>query len=593
LTDETHAFSRRRFIGGATSTGLLSALGWRPAASADGEIVLSIGELPVNITGANRTATAINGSVPGPLLRLREGDEARIRVVNTLRHGTSVHWHGLVLPSDMDGVPGLSYDGIAPGTNWLYRFPLRQSGTYWYHAHSAFQEQTGLYGPLVIESREPEPFSCDREHVILLSDWSDEQPEKIFTTLKKQSGYYDRQRQTLAELRTEARRHGWTAALAERRAWARMRMSASDRADVTGATYTYLVNGVSPGGNWTAQFTPGERVRLRFINGSSMSIFDVRIPGLEMTVVAADGLHVKPVTIDEFRLAAAETLDVIVTPSDAAYTLFAQSIDRSGFARATLAPRVGMVAPVPSLDRPTRLRMSDMGHGAHGAHGGASTPGAPAGQGVDEHAGHGASEHAGHAGSAVAAPASSSIITIEHPATERTFAVDMQVDAPATALDDPGIGLRAADLHVARDAHAGDHRVLTLSQLRSLHPLPYAPVATRTIQLHLTGHMERYIFSFDGVKFADAAPIRVAHGEVVRIVLVNDTMMEHPIHLHGLWSDVLDEHGEFVVRKHTLSVPPGSQRSYLVHAYARGRWAYHCHLLFHMEAGMFREVRVE
>ena len=571
MPEGTDPTSRRRFLGGLACGGLLSGLGWRPAArgaeAGSGEIVLTVGELPFNVTGARRTATAINGSVPGPLLRFREGDEVRIRVINTLRHETSVHWHGIVLPSDMDGVPGLSFDGIPAGGSWLYRFPLRQNGTYWYHAHSAFQEQTGLYGPLVIESREPEPFACEREHVVLLSDWSDDAPEHLFTTLKKQSDYYDRQRATLLELRDEARAHGWRAALAERRAWARMRMSPSDRADVTGATYTYLVNGASPTANWTAQFAPGERVRLRFINGSSMSIFDVRMPGLEMTVVAVDGLHVRPVAIDEFRLAAAETLDVIVAPANQAYTIFAQSIDRSGYARATLAPRAGMTAPVPPLDRPTRLRMSDMGHGAHGAHG---------------------ATHEAHAGHAT-----NGMIVIEHPPTERTFEVDMQVDAPATALDDPGIGLRAADLHAARDGHTGTHRVLTLSQLRSLHPLPYAPTASRTIQLHLTGHMERYIFSFDGVKFSDAAPIRIAHDEVVRIVLVNDTMMEHPIHLHGLWSDVLDETGAFLVRKHTLSVPPASQRSYLVHANVRGRWAYHCHLLFHMEAGMFRELRVE
>lgn len=573
--------SRRRFLRGLAAGGLVSSLGWRPAATfaqsspvgADGETLLTVGEAQVSFTGAKRTATVVNGSLPGPLLRLREGDEARIRVANALRHDTSVHWHGVVLPADMDGVPGLSFDGIAPGSSWLYRFPLKQNGTYWYHAHSAFQEQTGLYGAMIIESREPEPFACDREHVVLISDWSDEDPAAIFRTLKKQPDYYDRQRQTLAELRAEAGRTGWRAALAERRAWARMRMSASDRADVTGATYTYLVNGIPPAGNWTAQFASGERVRLRFINGSSMSIFDIRIPGLAMTVVAADGQHVQPVATDEFRLAAAETLDVVVTPADQAYTIFAQSIDRSGFARATLAPAAGMVAAVPALDRPTRLKMSDMGHGAHSGH----------------------AEHVDHAGHAHGAPdeVARAIVVVEHPATERGLWTDMQVDAPATNLDDPGIGLRMADLHAARAGFEHSHRVLTLAQLRSLHPLPYVPVVARSIQLHLTGHMERYVFSFDGVKFSDAAPIRLRHGEVVRIVLVNDTMMEHPIHLHGLWSDVLDENGEFLVRKHTLSVPPASQRTCLVQANAHGRWAYHCHLLFHMEAGMFREVRVE
>jgi CopA family copper-resistance protein len=596
---------RRRFVTGLAAGGVLAGLGWGRRASPAGNVEvpvlrgtdlhLTVGELPVNFTGAPRLATVVNGSLPAPILRLREGDDVRLRVSNTLAHDTSIHWHGIILPSEMDGVPGLSFAGIAPGTSYDYRFTLRQSGTYWYHAHSAFQEQTGLYGALIVDPREPEPFEYDREHVILLSDWSDLSPERIFDRLKKQGDYFNRQRLTAADLLADARAQGWRATLADRAAWGRMRMSATDRADVTGATYTYLMNGTAPAGNWTGLHREGERVRLRFINGSAMTIFDVRIPGLPMTVVAADGVPVHPVTTDEFRLSVAETLDVIVKPAGGTpYTVFAQSIDRSGYARGTLAPRPGLEAPVPALDRPTRLTMADMGHGDHGGHAGDSAASATA----DPHVGHGASPagdaHADHSahGAQVAASADRGIVVVEHPRTERGPGTDMQVSQPATRLDDPGIGLRAEDLHRARAGHSHGHRVLTLADLRSLAPLPYASEPGRTLQLHLTGHMERYVFSFDGVRFGDAAPIRLRHGEVVRIALVNDTMMEHPIHLHGMWSDVEDERGGFLVRKHTLSVPPASLRTYRVHADALGRWAYHCHLLYHMEAGMFREVQV-
>ena len=570
--------SRRRFLAGLTAGTAASVL-LRDSASAQATVTkpqllrgtefdLAIGERAADLTGAPRTATVINGSLPAPTLRWREGDTVTIRVRNELAEPTSIHWHGLVLPANMDGVPGLSFHGIAPGETFTYRFPVRQSGTYWYHSHSAFQEQTGLYGALVIEPREPEPFAYDREHVVLLSDWTDRDPLALYRLLKRHSDYFDFQKRTLGDFTRDAKRDGFAATLAERRDWARMRMQPSDLADVSGAAYTYLMNGRGPAANWTGLFNPGERVRLRLINGSAMSIFDVRIPGLELTVVAADGQNVHPVTVDELRIATAETYDVLVTPAGAdAFTIFAQSLDRTGCARGTLAVRDGLTAPVPELDRIVHLSMADMGHGAHAA----------AATSVD-HAGHTAApavtpEHAGHSSNAIPL----------HPASERRNpAVDMQTTAPEPRLADPGIGLRD-----------NGRRVLAYADLRSLFADPDGRDPERTVELHLTGHMERFMWSFDGVPFAAAEPLALRYGERLRIRLVNDTMMSHPIHLHGMWSDLEDEAGGYLVRKHTISMPPGTQRAYRVTADALGRWAYHCHLLFHMEAGMFREVRVD
>jgi CopA family copper-resistance protein len=572
-------FTRRRFIEGIGAGAALSALARATPAAAPAshspqvltgtELDLAIGERTVHITGTPRIATVVNGSLPAPLLRWREGDSVTIRVRNELAETTSIHWHGLVLPANMDGVPGLSFHGIAPGETFTYRFRLRQSGTYWYHSHSAFQEQTGLYGALVIEPREPEPFAYDREHVILLSDWTDREPLALYRLLKRESGYFNFQKQTLGDLTRDAQRAGIRAALAARREWARMRMQPSDLADVSGAAYTYLTNGHSPAANWTGLFRTGERVRLRFINGSAMSTFDVRIPGLQMTIVAADGQNVHPVTVDEFRIATAETLDVLVTPAGAdAFTIFAQSLDRTGYARGTLAVREGLAAPVPELDRIVYLSMADMGHAAHAA--AVST----------EHSGHTAApaEHASHGATQPTAES-----PVAHPPSERRNpGIDMQTTAPAPRLEDPGVGLRD-----------NGRRVLAYADLRSLFADPDGREPERTIELHLTGHMERFMWSFNGVPFAAAEPLALRYGERVRIRLVNDTMMSHPIHLHGMWSDLEDERGSYLVRKHTINMPPGTQRSYRVTADALGRWAYHCHLLFHMEAGMFREVRVD
>ena len=547
---------------------------------------LSLGETLVNFTGAPRIAHTVNGALPAPILRWKEGDTVTLRVANRLSEDqASIHWHGILLPANMDGVPGLSFNGIAPGETYVYRFNVKQGGTYWYHSHSAFQEQLGLYGALIIDSREPEPFQYDREHVVLLSDWTDENPERLFAKLKKRSDYYNFHKRTIGDLFRDIREHGLGNTLAERAAWGEMRMTPTDLADVSGYTYTYLMNGTAPAGNWTGLFRSGERVRLRFINGSSMTYFDVRIPGMKMTVVAVDGQNIHPVTVDEFRIAVAETLDAIVEPSGGeAFTIFAQSMDRTGYARGTLAVRDGLAAPVPEPDPRALLTMSDMGHGGMGHDLSATgAAGAPAAKPDDPHAGHGTpvrkpqppDPHAGHD--------MSGMETLAHPASEEgNPLVDMQTMVPMSRLDDPGIGLRG-----------NGRRVLTYADLRSLFDDPDGREPARTIELHLTGHMERFAWSFDGVKFSSADPIRLTYGERLRIVLVNDTMMTHPIHLHGMWSDLENDEGQFQVRKHTVDMPPGTKRSYRVRADALGRWAYHCHLLYHMEAGMFREVRVD
>ena len=595
--------TRRTFVKGLAAAGILGGMGmWRtpvwavtspgqPNVLSGNDFDLFIGETPVNITGAARTAMTINGSLPGPILRWREGETVTLRVRNRLKEDTSIHWHGIILPANMDGVPGLSFHGIAPDGMYEYKFKVNQNGTYWYHSHSGLQEQVGVYGALVIDAKEPEPFSYDRDYVVLLSDWTDENPARVLAKLKKQSDYYNYHKRTVGDFIHDVSEMGWSAAVADRKMWAEMKMSPTDLADVSGYTYTYLMNGQAPDGNWTGIFKPGEKIRLRFINASAMTYFDVRIPGLKMTVVAADGLHVKPVSVDEFRIAVAETYDVIVEPdSEQAYTVFAQSMDRTGYARGTLAVQEGLSAPVPSPDPRPLIAMGDMGmdHGSMGGmdHGNmagmdqgnmagmdhGSMQGGMAGMDHSQMAG---MDHSGMAGMAGNMQA--------HPASETNNPlVDMQTMTPTHKLDDPGIGLRD-----------NGRRVLTYSDLRSTFPDPDGREPSRTIELHLTGHMEKFSWSFDGIKFSDAEPLRLKYGERVRITLVNDTMMTHPIHLHGMWSDLEDANGNFLVRKHTIDMPPGSKRSYRVTADALGRWAYHCHLLLHMEMGMFREVRVD
>jgi len=575
--------TRRSFVKGLAATGLLGGLGmWRapvwavtspgqPNVLSGTDFDLYIGELPVNITGTARTAMAINGSIPGPILRWREGDTVTLRVRNRLQQDTSIHWHGIILPANMDGVPGLSFHGIAPDGMYEYKFKVQQNGTYWYHSHSGFQEQVGVYGALVIDAQEPEPFSYDRDYVVMLSDWTDEDPARVLSKLKKQSDYYNYHKRTVGDFVNDVGEMGWSAAVADRKMWAEMKMSPTDLADVSGYTYTYLMNGQAPDGNWTGVFKPGEKIRLRFINGSAMTYFDVRVPGLKMTVVAADGQHVKPVAVDEFRIAVAETYDVIVEPeSEQAYTIFAQSMDRTGYSRGTLAVREGLQAAVPAVDPRPIISMSDMGMD-HGDMAGM------------DHGSMAGMDHGNMAGMDHGYMAGTSAPMQSHPDSESNNPlVDMQTMTPTPKLGDPGIGLRD-----------NGRRVLTYADLRSTFPDPDGRAPGRTIELHLTGHMEKFAWSFDGIKFSDAEPLRLKYGERLRITLVNDTMMTHPIHLHGMWSDLEDENGNFMVRKHTIDMPPGSKRSYRVTADALGRWAYHCHLLFHMEMGMFREVRVD
>nr|AIT98388.1 multicopper oxidase precursor [uncultured bacterium] len=554
--------SRRRFVQGIALGGAVAGFGllrptnvWaltnpdNPTVQSSTDFTLDIIESMVDFTGTPRMATTVNGSVPGPILRWKEGSTVTLRVTNRMRVPTSIHWHGIILPFQMDGVPGISFDGIAPGETFTYQFEVRQSGTYWYHSHSRFQEQTGLYGALVIDPSGPEPHPTDRDYVVLLSDWTDENPEHIYAKLKKMSDYYNYAQPTVSDFIRDVREKGLSQALAMRKMWNEMRMNPTDFSDVSGYTYTYLMNGTTPAGNWNGQFRAGEKIRLRFINGSSQTIFDVRIPGLKMTVISADGQDVEPVSVDEFRISVAETYDVIVEPQDErAYTLFAQSIDRTGYARGTLAPRVGMEAEVPKLDAIHWLDMQDMmGAMAMGdsMQGAASAP------------------------------------TIHHARTEYSAGVDMHVDSPRTNLDDPGIGLRN-----------NGRRVLTYADLHTIGGAIDSREPSREIELHLTGNMERFIWSFDGLKFSDAKPIHFKSGERLRIVLVNDTMMNHPIHLHGMWSELESPDGQFQVRKHTINVQPAQRVSYAVSADNLGRWAYHCHLLYHMEAGMFREVVV-
>ncbi len=580
------ALPRRRFIQGLAAGGMaLGALPWLDAVAARAtaatalgtapvltgtEFDLTIAETAVNITGTPRMATTINGSMPGPTLRMREGDTVTIRVTNRLAVDTSIHWHGIILPYQMDGVPGVSFPGIAPGTTFTYQFKVVQSGTYWYHSHSGMQEQTGLYGSIVIDPARADAIRADREYVVQLSDWTDENPHRVLSKLKMQSDYYNFNQPTVADFFRDVGSMGFPAALARREMWNQMRMNPTDLADVSAYTYTFLMNGVPPAGNWTGLFRAGEKLRLRFINSGAMTFFDVRIPGLKMTVVQADGQNVEPVEVDEIRLGVAETYDVIVTPKDEACTIFAQSMDRTGFARGTLATRAGLSAPVPALDKPEPLTMGDMmGAMDHSAHG------APVDAAAMDH-----SAHAGMAAS-VAADLSRPSTTVRHARTEYGPSTDMRVDMPRTNLDDPGVGLRN-----------NGRRVLTYADLRTVGGSKDKRIPTREIELHLTGNMERYVWSFDGVEFGKSTPIHFRHGERLRVILHNDTMMTHPMHLHGMWSDLESPDGEFLARKHTINVQPAQRVSFLVTADAPGHWVWHCHLLIHMDAGMFRQVVV-
>jgi len=598
---------RRRFVQGLVAGGVVASLAgvggsaWAqhagqrsgqaaPAGSGSAPVLrgtefdLVIGESLVNFTGKPAIATTINGMLPGPTLRWREGDTVTIRVTNRLREATSIHWHGIILPFEMDGVPGISFAGIPPGQTFTYRFKVAQTGSYWYHSHSGFQEMTGVYGGIVIDpATGQESVRADGDHTVLLSDWTDEDPMRVLTKLKVQGDYYNYNQPTVVDFFRDVSRDGLKQALDKRSMWNQMRMSPTDLADLSSATLTHLANGVTPAGNWTGLFRRGETVRLRFINGSGNTFYDVRIPGLKLRLVQVDGQDIEPVTVDEFRFGPGETCDAIVEPRDDAYTLFAQSMDRTGYARGTLAVREGLAAPVPALDRAEWLTMTDMmgamtghgGHGGHAGHGGMQHGATPM-QGMD-HAGMDHSQHAMAAADPLKVPSK----TARHARTEYGPGTDMRVDMARTNLDDPGIGLRN-----------NGRRVLTLADQHTIGGAMDARGPGREVELHLTGNMERYTWSFDGVEFGKSTPIHFKHGERLRVILHNDTMMTHPMHLHGMWSELETPDGSFQARRHTIPVQPAQRISFLVTADALGRWAWHCHLMLHMDAGMFREVVV-
>ena len=582
---------RRRFVQGLIAGGVLAAFpsilhaasssvvktitGNAPELS--GKVIeLVIDESPVNFTGVVRMATTVNGSIPGPTLRLIEGDDVTIKVTNKLSVPSSIHWHGIILPYQMDGVPGISFKGIMPGETFVYKFKLQQSGTYWYHSHSGFQEMTGMYGALIIEPREKDIITSDNEHVVLLSDWTDDDPMALFRKLKVQSDVFNFNQPTVPEFFDDVSNVGVANALERRKMWHKMRMNPTDLSDLSASAMTFLMNGSAPMANWRGLFKAGEKLRLRFINGSSNSFFDVRIPELKLTVVQADGQNIEPVTVDEFRFGPGETYDVIVEPKNDAYTIFAQSMDRSGYAKGTLSVAQGIDAPTPTLDPVEWLTMTDMmgnmaAGGNHATMSNMQKSGMDHGAMTMDHSKHGMQKN----------PLGVASTKVRHAKTEYGPSVDMRVDMPRTNLDDPGIGLRN-----------NNRRVLTLADLHSLDGITNQQEPEAEIELHLTGNMERYSWSFDGLEFGKSTPVHMKQNKRIRVILQNDTMMTHPMHLHGMWSDLENDQGDVQVRRHTIPVQPAQRISFLTTPHDVGRWAWHCHLLFHMDAGMFREVVV-
>jgi CopA family copper-resistance protein len=549
----------------------LAAILLAPATARAGTYDLTIGTAAINVAGKDQTAMTINGAVPGPVLRFKEGEDLVINVTNTLDADTSIHWHGLILPYQQDGVPGISFPGIKPGETFTYRFPAQQAGTYWYHSHSGMQEAVGMYGAMVIEPKAREPFRYDREHVIVLSDWHpDDNPHRILSNLKMSADYYNYQQRTLSTFIDDAKKMGLGAALSDRMDWGSMRMLPSDIADVSG--YVFLVNGRNAEQNWTGLFKPGERVRLRFINAAAMTFFDVRIPGLKMTVVQADGNNVRPVPVDEFRIAVAETYDVIVRPTeDKAYSVLAESMARTGFARGTLAPRMGLAGDIPATRPKQFLTMADMaghagmGHGSmdHGAMGQGPSHTMPDGTVMK------GESHAGHT----------------MPGMDHSAHGAMASGDKADPFYMPGSGL------MPKAAEGG--KFLSYADLKAIKPLYPERPAAREIEVRLTGNMERYVWSINGVKYSDAEPIRLKFGERVRFKFINETMMTHPMHLHGMWQILDNGSGKYNPAKHTISIAPGKTVEADIEADAEGEWAFHCHLMYHMATGMFRKVVVE
>lgn len=557
-----------------SSRALLSALALLPALSWAGEYRLTVDEVTIDTGDFRKQGIGYNGASPGPVLRFREGEDVTIHVTNNLDEPTSVHWHGLILPYQMDGVPGLSYPGIAPGETFTYRFPITQSGTYWFHSHSGFQEPDGAYGAIIIEPNGREPFRYDREYVVQLTDKHPHSGDRIMRNLKSSADYYNRQQQTVGDFWRDSKEQGLAATLKDRLMWGEMRMMASDIEDVQG--FTGLINGKGPEQNWTGLFKPGERVRLRLINSSAMTYFDVRLPGLKMTVVQADGNNVQPVIVDELRIGVAETYDVIVQPKDdKAYTLFAESMGRSGFARGTLAPREGMQGEIPELRPAPLLTMADMGMAHAGMDHGSMGHGDMAG--MD----HGSMNHGDMAGMDHGSMNHGAMAGMDHGNMSHGEAAAL----PADPFYAQGSGLIPQAYN--------DGRFLSYADLRAQKPLYEEREPTREIELRLTGNMERYIWSINGIKESDAEPIRLQYGERVRFKFVNETMMTHPMHLHGMWSILDVGAGQWNPVKHVISVAPGTTVYMETEVDAPGKWAFHCHLAYHAAAGMFRTVIVE
>jgi len=567
-------------------TGLLTLL--MPAMVMAGEYGLTVDRVKIDTGDFVKEGIGYNGASPGPVMRFKEGENVRINVTNNLDEMTSIHWHGLILPFDQDGVPGISFPGIKPGETFTYEFPIQQAGTYWFHSHSGFQEPDGAYGAIVIEPEGREPFRYDREYVVQLTDKHPHSGDRIMRNLKMMSDYYNREQQTVGEFFSDVSKNGLMNTVSDRMAWGGMRMMKADVEDIHG--FTGLINGKGPSQNWTGIFEPGERIRLRFINSSAMTYFDIRIPGLDMTVVQADGNNVQPVSVDEFRIGVAETYDVIVRPKDEqAYTIFAESMGRSGYARATLAPEEGMEAAVPQLREAARLTMADMGgmpgmdHGSMAGmdHGNMDMGSSEGVSGMD-HSNMGSMDHSNMKGmdhSNMKGMDHSDMSGMDH------GSMAMGKGGPSDPFYAKGSGL------VPTAANGG--KFLSYADLKAQDPLYEDREPTREIELRLTGNMERYTWSINGVKYEDADPIRLKYGERVRFKFVNETMMTHPMHLHGMWSILDVGAGQWNPIKHTVSVNPGTTVYMETEVDEPGQWAFHCHLSYHAAAGMFRKVIVE
>jgi CopA family copper-resistance protein len=614
-------FDRRQVLNGASALGgglVFSAAlpAWAQTATpglkpllptlSGPNIDLRIGHSSLNVDGRAGHVVTINGTVPGPLLRFKEGQNVRLSVTNDLDEDTSIHWHGILVPFQMDGVPGVSFPGIKPGQTFVYEFPIKQSGTYWYHSHSGLQEAEGHYGPIVIDPAEPDPVAYDREHVIVLSDFSFMHPHTIFARMKQQAGVFNYQKQTVASLLA-----GKDQTMAERLQWDKMLMDPTDISDVTGSILTFLVNGHGPNDNWTGLFTPGERVRLRFINTAAQMVFDVRIPGLKMTVVAADGQNVRPVEVDEFQIANAETYDVIVQPTeDRAFTLVAEAVDRSGMGRATLAPRAGMTADVPPLRGRPLATMKDMGMDMSSMSGmdmkmSGSMPGLDSNMAAGNMAGMAGMPGMDHA--AMGKDMAGMSMSPPGMAPPKARGSDAMGDMAGMSMLDPtnapqvkmGPGVQTiAPMPMDRTGEPGQglesvgHRVLVYKDLVALSPNADTRTPTRALDIHLTGNMERFMWGFDGLKFSETTqPFSFEKNERVRVTLINDTMMAHPIHLHGHFFELTHAPAGYGPRKHTVMVLPGGKVAWDFTA-DPGDWAFHCHMLYHMHAGMFQVFSV-